>query len=62
MSCNEQKKRRISFLDSLTGQIIGNIHITVCKTTDGDKFFHIYADDENVSNLLDIIENILICY
>lgn len=49
-------------MDTLTAEIIGDISITVCKTSDGDKFFQIEADNEKVLPILDIIEDTLIKY
>lgn len=43
----------------LSGTIIGNIHINVCKTPDGDIFFYINAENEEVLPVLHIIEDTL---
>lgn len=49
-------------LNALAGEIVGDIHIIVCKTPDGDRFFHIQADDENLMPILDIIQDTLVMY
>jgi len=49
-------------MNSVSGEIVGNIHVTVCKTPEGDNFFQLQADTENVLPVLDAIENILINY
>lgn len=49
-------------MDALKGEVIGDIHITVCKTSDGDNFFEVHADNNEVIPVLEIIEDTLIKY
>lgn len=49
-------------MNSVSGEIIGDIHITVCKTADGYNFYQIQADNENVLPVVNVIENTLIEY
>lgn len=56
------KRKGGLILNTIAGEIVGDIHIVVCKTPDGDNFFHIQADNENVSSILDIIEDTLVKY
>lgn len=47
-------------LNTVSGEIIGDIHIVVCKTPEGYNFFHLQADNENVLPILDVIETTLL--
>lgn len=49
-------------MECIEGEIIGDIHIAVCKTPDGYSFFKLQANNENLSPILDIIEDTLIKY
>ena len=43
----------------IKGKIVGNIHINVCKTSEGSTFFYLQADNKKVVNILDFIEDSL---
>lgn len=49
-------------LNTLAGEIIGDIHITVYETPEGYDFFQLQADNDNLLPILDIIEDTLIKY
>lgn len=49
-------------LNIIAGEVIGGIYITVIKTPDGNRFFHLQADNDDVLPVLDVIENTLIIY
>ena len=49
-------------MEAVTGEVVGDIHVTVCKTPEGYTFFQLQADDENVLPVLDVIEDTLINY
>ena len=49
-------------MNILSGEIIGDIHIIVCKTPDGHDFFQIKADNENVLPVVYVIEDTLVKY
>lgn len=46
----------------ITGEIIGDIHIIVFETSDGNKIFKLTADNEDVLPILDTIEDTLAVY
>ena len=46
-------------MDSLTTEIIGDIHITVCKTSEDDKLFFVHASNDDISPVRDVIEDTL---
>jgi len=46
-------------LDSLTTEIIGDIHVTVCKTPEDDKLFFVHTSNDDISPVRDIIEDAL---
>ena len=43
----------------ITGKSVGDIHVSVYKTSDGKIFFYINADNIEVLPILDIIEDTL---
>ena len=47
-------------MNTVSGEIVGDIHIVVCKSSEGYNFFHLQADNENVLPILDVIENTLL--
>lgn len=49
-------------MKSVSGKIIGDIHISVCQTPDGDKFFDLEATNEDILPILDTIEDVLTMY
>ena len=49
-------------LDTISGELVGNIHIAICKTNEGNNFFKIDADNDNVLPVLDVIEDTLVMY
>lgn len=49
-------------MDTLTGKIIGNINIVVYETPEGYKLFNLQTDNEDISPVLDVIEDTLINY
>lgn len=49
-------------MSPITGSIIGDIHVTVCKTPDGKKFFYLKTDNEDLLPVLDVIEDTLYSY
>ncbi len=49
-------------MDTIAGKIIGNINIIVYETPEGYKFFKLNTDNENISPVLDVIEDTLINY
>lgn len=55
-----QRKRGVRQVNSVSGEIIGDIRITVCQTTDGYNFYQIQADNESVLPVVNIIEHTLI--
>ncbi len=49
-------------MDKFTGEIVGDIHVTVCTTPDDDKFFFIQSNNDDVLPICDIIEDTLKLY
>ncbi len=41
----------------IKGKVVGNIHINVCKTSEGSTFFYLQADNKKVVPVLDFIED-----
>lgn len=50
------------FMKTIVGEVIGNISITVCQTPEGNKFFQLKANNENVLPVLYTIEDTLSIY
>ena len=46
-------------MDLLSGNVIGDVHITVYQTTDNKQFFYLKADNKNVLPVLDFIDKSL---
>ncbi len=46
-------------MNGLSGEIIGNINVTVVKSSEGSNFFYLEADNKKVLHVLDYIENSL---
>lgn len=44
-------------MNGLTGKIIGDIHVTVCKSKEGKEFFSLEANNKKVIHILDFLEN-----
>ncbi len=44
-------------MNGITGKVVGNIHITVCKSTDGKELFYLQANNKDVVHILDFLEN-----
>lgn len=49
-------------MKTIVGEVIGNIDITVCQTPEGNKFFQLKANNENVLPVLYTIEDTLSIY
>ena len=47
---------------NIIGKIVRDIHISIYKTPEGKIFFYINANNEDVSPILDIIEDTLYKY
>lgn len=47
-------------MESIAGEIVGNIHITICQTPEGDNFYNLQTDNEETLPFLDVIENALL--
>lgn len=47
-------------MESIAGEIVGNIHITICQTPEGDNFYNLQPDTKNVLPFLDVIEDALL--
>ena len=43
----------------ISGKSIGDVHISVYETPNGEPFFYLKADNEKVLPMLDYVENIL---
>ncbi len=43
-------------MNHITGDIIGDIHVTVCKSAEGKEFFYLQADNKNLLPVLDFLE------
>lgn len=43
----------------ISGENIGDVHISVYETQNGETFFYLKADNEKVLPMLDYVENIL---
>lgn len=50
------RKERGVFMP-IKGKIVGDIHINVCKTSEGSTFFYLQADNKKVLPVLDFIED-----
>lgn len=46
-------------MDTITGHIVGDIRVTVCKSSDGNNFFCLQADNKDILPVLNFIENSL---
>lgn len=49
-------------METIVGNTIGSINIVVYETTNGGRIFRLKSDDDNVSNIIDIIEDTLLKY
>ena len=49
-------------MEVITAEMIGVINIVVYKTVDGDSFFKIQGNNDNLLPVLDVIEDLLIRY
>lgn len=49
-------------MDIIPGEIVGDIHVLVCKTSDNHNFFYLQADNSNIQPVVDVIEDVLIKY
>lgn len=49
-------------MDSINGEVIGEIKVTVCKTPDGNKFFKLQANTDDVLPVLYTLEDTLYLY
>lgn len=47
-------------MESIAGEIVGHIHITVCQTSDGNNFYDMQTDTKETLPFLDVIENALL--
>ena len=45
-----------------SGKIVGDIHINVCVTEEGNTFYYLNADNKNVVPVLDYITKMLSRY
>ena len=49
-------------VNKIIGEVIGDIHITVCKTSEGNSFFKLQTDNDDLLPVLDVIEDTLNLY
>ena len=49
-------------MNKIIGEVIGDIHITVCKTSEGNSFFKLQTDNDDLLPVLDVIEDTLNLY
>ncbi len=49
-------------MKKIIGKVIGDIHIVVCETPDGHKFFKLNANNQDILPILDTIEDTLSVY
>ena len=54
--------KRGVILNNLAGKITGFIHIAICETAEGEKFFTLEADNKDVLPILYIVEDALDMY
>lgn len=47
-------------MESIAGEIVGHIHITICQTSEGDNFYDMHTDNVETLPFLDVIENALL--
>ena len=46
-------------MNFLSGNVVGDIHITVFKTDDNKPFFYLEAENKNLIPVLDFLDNSL---
>ena len=56
------KERGVLILDTIEGHAVGDVHVIVYETEDGDSLFRITTNNEKVSPIADIIEDTLTQY
>lgn len=46
----------------INGKMVGDVHVSVYETLDGQKLFYLEADNEDVLPVADVIEDTLVMY
>ena len=57
-----RNRKGVFKMDSINGKVIGEIKVTVCKTPDGNKFFKLQANTDDVLPVLYTLEDTLYLY
>ena len=46
-------------MNTIEGEILGDVHIIVYKTINGDKFFQVLVGNDNVTDIGEVVEDML---
>lgn len=49
-------------MNSLVGELVGNVDVTIYQDENGEKFFEIHTDTEETFPIIEIIEDYLKLY